>query len=60
MGQEVVEEGVTIIGATNLASSVPIHASQMYSKNLLNFLFHLYVNKELKLDLNDEITRGSS
>lgn len=59
MGQEVVEEGVTIIGATNLASSVPIHASQMYSKNLLNFLFHLYVNKELKLDLNDEITRGS-
>lgn len=59
MHQEVVEHGVTIIGATNLASSVPIHASQMYSKNLLNFLFHLYVNKELKLDLNDEITRGS-
>ncbi|MDC4224209.1 MAG: hypothetical protein MPW15_08270 [Candidatus Manganitrophus sp.] len=59
LGQEVVEHGVTIIGATNLASSVPIHASQMYSKNLLNFLFHLYVNKELKLDLNDEITRGS-
>ncbi|MBI3804322.1 MAG: Re/Si-specific NAD(P)(+) transhydrogenase subunit alpha [Nitrospirae bacterium] len=59
VGQEVVEYGVTIVGATNLPSSVPIHASQMYAKNMHNFLFHLYVNKELKLDLNDEITKGA-
>ncbi len=59
VGQDVVEHGVTIIGATNLPSTVPIHASQMYSKNMHNFLFHLYVNKELKLDLNDEITKGA-
>lgn len=59
LGETVVEQGVTIIGATNLASTVPIHASQMYAKNMLNFLLHLYVNKELKLDLNDEITKGA-
>jgi NAD(P) transhydrogenase subunit alpha len=58
-GETVIEHGVTIIGATNLPSTVPIHASQMYAKNMLNFLLHLYVNKELKLDLNDEITKGS-
>lgn len=59
VGETVVEQGITIIGATNLASTVPIHASQMYAKNMLNFLLHLYVNKELKLDLNDEITKGA-
>jgi NAD(P) transhydrogenase subunit alpha len=59
LGQEVIEHGVTILGATNLPSDVPVHASQMFAKNLLNFLLHLYVNKELKLDLNDEITKGA-
>lgn len=59
VGQEGVEQGVTIIGAVNLPSTVPIHASQMYAKNMLNFLFHLYVNKALKLNLNDEITKGA-
>jgi NAD(P) transhydrogenase subunit alpha len=33
--------GVTIIGTINLASTVPYHASQMYAKNLTNFLVHL-------------------
>ncbi|TAJ97830.1 MAG: NAD(P) transhydrogenase subunit alpha, partial [Candidatus Manganitrophaceae bacterium] len=59
VGQDVVEHGVTIIGATNLPATVPIHASLSYAKNMNNFLFHLYVNKELKLDLNDEITKGA-
>jgi NAD(P) transhydrogenase subunit alpha len=59
IGQEVVEHGVTIIGATNLASTVPVHASQMYAKNMFNFLSLFYVNKALKLDLNDEIIKGS-
>ena len=58
-GETVEAHGVTILGPTNLPASVPIHASQMYAKNMLNFLFHLYVNKELKLDLNDEITKGA-
>jgi H+-translocating NAD(P) transhydrogenase subunit alpha len=54
----VVERGVTILGPTNLPSTVPYHASQMYAKNITTFLTHL-VNKEGKMnwDLTDEITR---
>jgi len=54
---EVVEGGVTILGPTNLPSQVPYHASQMYSKNMTNFLQHLIADGALQLDLEDEITR---
>lgn len=53
----VVEHGVTIMGPTNLASTVPHHASQMYSKNLTTLLQHLLKDGKLSLDLSDEITR---
>jgi NAD(P) transhydrogenase subunit alpha len=54
----VVEQGVTILGPTNLPATVPYHASQMYAKNITTFLAHL-VNKEGQMhwDLTDEITR---
>lgn len=56
--ERVVEVGVTILGPTNLPSTVPFHASQLYSKNLTNFL-KLILTKEgaLNIDLNDEIVR---
>ncbi|HEY7617022.1 MAG TPA: NAD(P) transhydrogenase subunit alpha, partial [Terriglobales bacterium] len=54
-GQTVVEYGVTIIGAINLASGVPYHASQMYARNVSAFLLHLVKDGKLQLDLNDEI-----
>jgi NAD(P) transhydrogenase subunit alpha len=59
-GKTVVEHGVTIVGPLNLASTVPYHASQMYSKNLATFLEHL-LDKEGKLVVNttDEITSGT-
>ncbi len=59
MGEQVVEHGVTIIGAINLASAVPYHASQMYSKNATNFLLHLAKDGKLVVNLEDEITRGT-
>jgi H+-translocating NAD(P) transhydrogenase subunit alpha len=54
----VVERGVTILGPTNLPSTVPYHASQMYAKNITTFLLHL-ANKagQMNWDLTDEITR---
>jgi NAD(P) transhydrogenase subunit alpha len=55
----VVEHGVTIVGTINLASSVPYHASQMYAKNLTNFLLHLVKDGKLVLNLDDEITRST-
>jgi H+-translocating NAD(P) transhydrogenase subunit alpha len=56
-GETVKEHDVVLIGAINLASSVPYHASQMYARNLTTFL--LYMVKEGKLQLNrqDEIIR---
>jgi NAD(P) transhydrogenase subunit alpha len=51
--------GVTIVGTINLASSVPYHASQMYAKNLTNFLLHLVKDGKLQMNLGDEITRGT-
>ena len=57
--QEVVAHGVTILGPTNLAATVPYHASQMYAKNIETFLVHLVRDGKLELDLNDEITRGT-
>jgi H+-translocating NAD(P) transhydrogenase subunit alpha len=56
-GETVVEHGVSIIGAINLASSVPYHASQMYSRNLTNFLLYQMKDGKLQHDLKDEIIR---
>jgi H+-translocating NAD(P) transhydrogenase subunit alpha len=58
-GETVVEHGVTIIGAINLASTVPYHASQMYGRNVSAFLLHLVRDGKLNLDLNDEIIRST-
>jgi NAD(P) transhydrogenase subunit alpha len=57
-GQEVVRHGVVIIGTTNLPSTMPLHASQMYARNVTNFLMHLLKDGSIHLDLNDELTRG--
>jgi len=56
-GKTVVVHGVTIIGAINLASGVPYHASQMYARNLTAFLLHLVKDGKLQLNLEDEIIR---
>src|SRR5580693_4570408 len=56
-GEEVVVHGVTIIGRFNLASSVPYHASQMYSRNVSAFLMHMVKDGKLRLDTTDEIIR---
>jgi NAD(P) transhydrogenase subunit alpha len=51
----VVEAGVTIIGAVDLPSSVPFHASQMYGRNVTTLLQHLSRDGRLHLDAADEI-----
>jgi len=52
-GKDVVQHFVTIIGRTNLPATTPLHASQMYARNLLAFL-GLLIDKEGKLTLNFE------
>jgi NAD(P) transhydrogenase subunit alpha len=56
-GETVVANGVTIIGAINLASSVPYHASQMYARNLTTYLIYMVKEGKLQMNLQDEITR---
>lgn len=55
-GESILSHGVKIIGPVNLPSTVPYHASQMYSKNISTFLLHLVKEGELVIDLSDEIT----
>ena len=55
--QTVTKDGVTVLGPTNLPATVPNHASQMYAKNISSFLAHLVKDGELRIDLEDEITR---
>lgn len=57
--ETVVHGGVTILGPTDLASSLPVHASQMFSNNLTSLLKHLTREGEIVLDLDDEITRDT-
>lgn len=47
--------GVTILAPTNLAATVPVHASQMYSRNVTSFLSLLIKDGELKIDLTDDV-----
>jgi NAD(P) transhydrogenase subunit alpha len=55
--ETVVEHGVTVLGPTNLPATVPNHASQMYAKNISSFLANLVKDGELRIDLEDQITR---
>ena len=58
-GKRVVRNGVTVIGPANLPSAVPVHASQMFSKNVSAFLGEILKDGNLHLDLEDEIVRGT-
>ncbi len=58
-GKVVVSDGVIVDGPVNLPSSVPAHASQMYSKNLLNLSSLLMADGEFRLDLDDDIVQGA-
>jgi NAD(P) transhydrogenase subunit alpha len=57
---EVVKKyGVAIHGAVNLPSSIPVNASQMYTKNLVTLFLHLYADPAKGLDFEDEIVKGA-
>ena len=56
-GETIKAHGVTLIGAINLASSVPYHASQMYARNLTTFLTYMVQDGKLQMNVQDEIVR---
>jgi NAD(P) transhydrogenase subunit alpha len=56
-GETVVENGVTILGPVNLPSAVPVHASQMYARNITSFLLNMVKDGRLAPSPEDEIVR---
>jgi NAD(P) transhydrogenase subunit alpha len=58
-GEVVVEHDVTLVGLTNLPSTMPYHASQLYSRNVVALLQLLVKDGELQLDWEDEIVAGA-
>jgi NAD(P) transhydrogenase subunit alpha len=58
-GEVVERDSVTIVGLTNLPSSMPFHASQLYARNVSSLLQHLAPDGQLALDWDDEITAGA-
>jgi NAD(P) transhydrogenase subunit alpha len=59
-GSEVTHNGVRIFAPTNLAATMPTHASMLWSRNLTNFLLAFWKDKAFNLDLSDEILRGAT
>jgi NAD(P) transhydrogenase subunit alpha len=59
-GETVVKgQGVRVMGPVNLAASLPYHASQLYAKNVANFVLNMVKSGELAMDPADEIVRDT-
>jgi len=58
-GSDIDVGGVTIMGTRNVPSTMPLHASQLYARNVANLLLHLVKDGAINLDFEDEITKGS-
>jgi NAD(P) transhydrogenase subunit alpha len=59
MNKTVIKHGVTIIGESNIASLLPLNASDLYAKNIQTFLLHLATKEGFKWEMDEEITKGS-
>ena len=58
-GEVVVKHGIAIIGELNVPSTVPVHSTEMYAKNVLNFLMCIIKDGKLNLDMEDEVVKES-
>ena len=57
--QTVERAGVTVMAPLNLAATVPVHASQMYSRNVTAFMTLIIKDGELNIDMNDDVVGPS-
>jgi proton-translocating NAD(P)+ transhydrogenase subunit alpha len=58
-GEAVVVGGVTIDGTRNLPSTMPVHASQLFSRNVSTLLLSIVKDSQPNIDFNDEVVKGS-
>ncbi|MFN5883779.1 MAG: Re/Si-specific NAD(P)(+) transhydrogenase subunit alpha [Bacteroidota bacterium] len=59
LDKTVVKHGVTIIGQSNLPSTLPQNASELYAKNIQNLMTHLATKDGFKWEMEEEITKGT-
>ncbi|MFN5665299.1 MAG: Re/Si-specific NAD(P)(+) transhydrogenase subunit alpha [Bacteroidota bacterium] len=59
LDKAVVKHGVTIIGQSNLPSTLPQNASELYAKNIQNLMTHLATKDGFKWEMEEEITKGT-
>ncbi|GAC1653399.1 MAG: Re/Si-specific NAD(P)(+) transhydrogenase subunit alpha [Gemmatimonadaceae bacterium] len=57
-GETVRVGGVVVLGPVNIAATLPTHASQMFSRNVLSLIQHLIADGRLTLDPSEEITKA--
>ena len=58
-GETINHQGVTVLGPCNVPSDVPVHASEMFSRNILTFLQLMIRDGQLNVDTGDEIIRDT-
>lgn len=58
-GETIVENNVTIIGPVNLPGTIPYHASEMFSRNIVTFLLSMVNENQLQIDLEDEVLKST-
>ena len=58
-GETIDHNGVTVLGPCNLPSDIPVHASEMFSKNVVTFLQLMIKDGQLNIDTEDEILRDT-
>jgi len=59
INKTVIKNGVTIIGESNIPSLLPLNASELYAKNIHEFVMHLSTKDGFKWEMEEEITKGS-
>ncbi|MFV0286961.1 MAG: NAD(P) transhydrogenase subunit alpha, partial [Demequina sp.] len=59
-GKEMAVGGARVIGPVNLPSRMPVHTSEMFSKNLFNFTAPMITDGELTVDWSDEVIAGTA
>ncbi|HEY9814096.1 MAG TPA: NAD(P) transhydrogenase subunit alpha, partial [Candidatus Sericytochromatia bacterium] len=58
-GKDIQRNGVTIIGPLNLPATMPVHASQMYAKNVLSLVQYLIKDGNLQINFEDDIVSST-
>jgi NAD(P) transhydrogenase subunit alpha len=58
-GETVDVDGVKVIGVVNLPGEIPVHASQLFGKNVANFMSLMVVDGKVDIDVDDDVIRES-